>query len=709
MNQEVASGLTVRSARSSRLVTVLAGHARTYRAQLALVSAILLYLGFACYMTWPLITDPAHTLYGAPGDPYGTIAFYRTLVDHGYNPFLPGTMSQFGAPAGIPIPWPRDLAAAPGTLSLYLLTACFGAVAAFGLYSLAGYTLTGVVTFLFARRLTGNTWAALLAGWAYAFYPFAAISGRGHVDFAQGWVLMLAVWRTVELLRHPTRRNGLLAGLAVVLAMWWSPYFILFAGVAYVAVTACALLLAWRGGTLRAALGPQLVAAAIIVVFLAGLALLSTAGAAEGIGTRTHTVQELNFYAARLPEYVVPDSESPLFGGDTKHYLEALWHGGSEVENSLYIGGTVLLLALAAIFFALRRRFTSGLSGAVIALALTAALAVVTSLPPEAHIFGVMVPFPSHFILQVSESWRVYSRLVLIVMLACAVLAAIGLDALTRGRAPWLKIGIMSLATIAIPLDLWTPQHGRVEKLSTPHIYRTLARQPPGLVAEYPLAAASFNTYSDIFFQGAYNKPLINGYQEDSFQERLALSLDVLADPTTAPRLATLGVRYVLLDASPASWGAWPPAGKPGSGFRLIAHEPYADLYLVTAQPQSPALAAAGEGFGVTELTKSGTLAWLEQPSGTVNLVGTCTKCRGVLSMTLLPYAQPRQVTIRDSHGRTLAHGTVGQAAPVKIPLKFSRHTSIEVIATPQGSETSPSVAVADPEFAGSGGVGAHT
>jgi hypothetical protein len=699
MNRAVTGTLVDRASRSSSSAWRLATLARARRAHIELALAIALYLAFACYLTWPLITDLAHRIYGAPGDPYGTMAFFRELVDHHHNPFLPGTISQLSGPEGLTIPWPRDLASAPGVLTLYLLTALFGAIPAYGLYTLGGYTLTGVATFLLARRLTGNAWAALIAGWAFAFYPFAAINGQGHLDFVQGWVLVLALWRMIELLWHPTRRNGLLAGLATVLAMWWSAYFILFGGVAYVAVTVAALLVAWRKRTLRATLRSQSIAFLLVLTFAAFLGVLSTAGATEGIGARTHDAQELRFYAARALEYVVPDAQSPLFGDATRHYVSTLMHGGSPIENTLYVGGTLVLLALVALGASIWRKLTPGLGGAVLALALIIIAAVITSLPPEARILGATIPFPSHFIAQITSTWRVYSRLVMVVMLALALLVAVGLDALTRGRGPWVKIGVMSLATIAIPLDLWAPQGGHVTKISTPGIYKTLASQPAGLVAEYPLAPASYNNAGDIFFQSAHGKPIINGYLENSFQEQRALSLAVLVDPSTAPRLATLGVRYVLVDAAPPTWG-WPLAGKPGAGFRLLAHEPYADLYIVTARPKSPALAAAGEGFGHAQLTETGVATWLEQPSGTIRLTGTCTSCSGVLSLGLSSYGQPHHVTIFDSDGHVLGQGPVAGPTQVSLPLHFSGgHTTLRLTATPgpqQVSEAagSPSVSV---------------
>ncbi len=675
-----------------------------------------LYLGFACYLTWPAVLHLGHGIYGAPGDPYGAMAFYRTIVAHHYDPFLSGTISQFGAPAGIPIPWPRDLASAPSVLTLYLLTTLFGVIAAWNLYVLVGYTLTGVATFLLARRLTGNAWAALIAGWAFAFYPFAAINGRGHPENMQGWVFVLAVWRLVELAWHPTRRNGLLAGLAVALCMWWSPYFILFGGVLFATATAAALFVAWRKREVRAMLGPQLLAALLVCVFLAGLVSLSTVNEGEVLGARTHTTTELEFYAAHPLEYLLPDLKSPVFGGDSRGDLASYPYDGSGIEDTLYIGITVMLLALVAFAAFVRRRVTARLSQVVLMLALVALVAVVTSMPPEAQILGVTVPFPSHFIAKLTTTWRVYSRIVIVVMLACTLLAAIGLDVLTRGRSRWARIGVLTLASIAVPLDLWAPQHGNVDEIPQPKIYRTLAHEPAGLVSEYPLAAASFNTYSDIFYEGSYGKPLVGGYQEGSFQERLAFSLAQLSNPTTASRLATLGVRYVLLDATPASWGTWPAAGEPGAGFRLIAREPYASLYLVTARAQSPALVAAGDGFGATLSTAAGPVNLLEHASGTINLVGTCTRCSGVLSMTLASYERPHRVTILDERGRVLRAGVVDNNARVTIPLHFSRHTDIRLVATPEPQplssvEGGPSVSVevADLQFTGAGQAGAHT
>ncbi len=689
MTESASTAVIAPAAWSSTFTKRLATLARARRARLELVLAVAVYLGFACQLTWPLVLHFTHSVYSVPGDPFGTMALYRELANQHLNPFLPGTLHQFAAPQGLPIPWPRNLASAPGVLSLYLLAFLFGGAPALSVYTLAGYVLTGTVTFLFARRLTGNAWAALIAGWAYAFYPFAALNGLGHNDNVQGWVLMLAVWRMVELMWHPSRRNGLLAGLAVAFGMWWSPYFILFVGVAYVTIATTTLLLSWHSKHLRQTFIPQLIAALIVVIFLAFLGILSTLAAA-GLGVRVHGLGDLYAYSARPLEYLLPDIKNPIFGGLTRHYIETHQHGSGNIEDTLYVGLTIILLALVAVAACVRHRLTHKLASAVLVLSLLSIVAVITSMPPENHIFGVTVPFPSHFISLVTTTWRVYSRFVMIVMLALSLLAAVGLDVLTRKRSPRTRITIMLLATILVPLDLWYHTDKAVIKLSTPGIYKTLARLPKGLVAEYPLPADGYDLYSDFYYHNIYNMPMINGYPEGSVQESRASLLFNLAEPSTAAGLATLGVKYVLVEATPSSLGL-PPSGEPGAGFHLIKHEPYGNLYTVTASPTI--LVTPGNGFIPLDRT-AGRDAWLDQTSGVIELVSACTHCEGTLSMILTSYAKPRQVTIRNS-GENLGKLTVRTPLRVSVFLHFDKHTRLELTATP-----GPQTDLQQPEFA---------
>ncbi len=660
--------------------------ANAHRRALGVVLAVGLYFGFACYVTWPLVTDPAHVFYGAAGDPYGSMAFYRELVTHHLNPFLPGHISQFSAPEGQAIPWTRDLASMPSVLVVYCLTALFGAMTANGVYILAGYTVTGTIMFLFVRRLTGNTWIALIAGWALAFFPFAVINGSGHYDYVWTGMLVLGVWRMLELMWHPSTRNALLAGLAVALGMWWAPYFILFGGVAYAAALVTTLVIAWRDRELKSVLAAQAIAAAIVVLFLGGLAALSTGPAGNSIGLRSNNVQQFNTYSARPLEYVLPDSRSPLFGSLTQHYLSTHLHGSNGTEATLYVGVTVMLLALLAVIALVRRRLDPRTSRAVIVLGFIALAVAVCSAPPEARVFGLLIPFPSHFIAKVTSTWRVYSRFVVIVMVALVALASVGLSSLVRGRRPGARMAILVAASVLIPLDLWAHSYGVINRLhpkDVPSVYYALKRQPPGLAAEYPLVPTGFDpTYDSLFFQSIHGKPLLNGYLEGTVEEHRALSLANLADPATAPRLAALGVRYVLLESTPPSYGL-PAPGTPGRGFQRLAQDAFGTLYRVTAQPAGLALPAVADGFADTETDAMGTFNWLQSPVGTLELAGRCSRCSGVLTMTVASFARPRVVTVTTSDGRVLARTQVAGPTKLTVPFSYVGHAQLDLRTSP--------------------------
>ncbi len=659
------------------------GRVAVHRRGLEVLLALAIYFGFACYFTWPLITHLSHSFYGAAGDPLGTMAFYRELVVHHHNPFLPGTITQLAAPEGQPIPWTRDLASMPGILTLYLLTVVFGSVPAYGLYALMGYTLTGLATFLLVRRLTHSTWAALIAGWAFAFYPYAIINGQGHDDNIQGWVLVLGVWRMLELMKVPSRRNALLAGAGIVFGMWWTPYFILLGGVMYAMAAVASLLVWWRRGKLREVLVPQAITAVIVVVFLGFLVVLATTGPqGNSIGLRQNNVKGFDTYAARPLEYLLPDAHSPLFGSDTAHYLKTHIHGSNPSEATLYLGITIIALALFACWAAWRRRLPGGVPAAVLLLGLVVLAALVTSGAPQTRILGVLVPFPSHFIAKATSTWRVYARFVIVVMLGLSVLAGIGLSALAQGRTRSVRMAIMLIASVVVALDLWARLPERTNTTVAPAVYDAVAREPSGLVASYPLTPVGQNKYEEIFYRDALNKPMINGYLEGTVEEKRALSLANLANPSTAPRLAALGVRYVILESTPPSYGL-PSAGKPGRGFRLLYREPFGDAYVVTARPIGPALPFAGEGFGADKRSRSGIFNWLEKPSGSIELAGSCAHCRGLLRMTVKSFDKPRLLVIATASGKVLLRRTVTGPTKLTIPVAFAHSTALRVSASP--------------------------
>jgi hypothetical protein len=694
----VTTGVTSVESRASRRrlpSTRVVAFARRHRGRLELVAAGLVYFAFACHFTWPMVRHIGSVWYGGIGDPIGSISTYTELVTGHHNPFLPGVLSQLAAPEGQPISWTRNLAAFPSITVNYVLADVFGAFVAYNLYIFIAFVGTGTVMFAFVRRLVGNAWIALICGWAYAFYPFAMLNAGGHADYAHGWVLVLMVWRMIEMHWRPTTRNALLAGAAAALAMWWTPYFLLIGGAGYVAALIGSVLVQWRERRLRPALRAHLVAAVIVGVFLVFVGALSLGPTGTGEGVRTNNLAQFNAYSARPLEYVVPDIQSPLFGSDTSHYLVTHLHGSNFAESTLYLGVTVVVLALIALIVLARRRLDPRLAGATVIVAVVAVVALICSAPPRGEVLGINVPFPSAVIMHVTSTWRAYSRFVVLVMLAATLLAGVGLHALIAGRRLPVRVLVLVLAAVVVPLDLWSTGSG-TNTNAVPADYTFLAHQPRGLTAEYPLVPAIDDDFWDIYYQSVHHMPMINGYGSGSLGEQRAVSLSNLAVPATAPRLAALGVRYIIRESAPPQYGL-PSPGVPGRGFEKLFTAASGTVYRVTARPSGPALPTISTGFFAAEKELNGTeFNWLGASAGTIELAGGCPGCHGILEMTVASFARPRLVTIEGA-GRVLLRRWVSHPVSLRLPLRAQRVENVTMTTAPGPQSIHATTGAPDP------------
>src|SRR5581483_10322351 len=128
-----------------------------------------------------------------------------------------------------------------------------------------------------------------------------------------------------------------------------------------------------------------------------------------------------------------------------------------------------------------------------------------------------------------------------------------------------------------------------------PPVYSALEKQPPGILAEYPLddpTTARNSLY--IFWQRLHGQPLLNGAGAYTRAEAIRRMLVDPRSVETARALAFLGVRNIVTRPTTYVWhpGDTPRRVSLGAGYRLVAA--YADgtkLWSVVAPPAA-ALAA---------------------------------------------------------------------------------------------------------------------
>ena len=663
----------------------------------------LLYVGWAVNMTWPLFSDPSHMVLGGLGDQTGGIAGLREQIKSGVVPFLPGTVHDLNAPDGLAVPWGVDLGSWPWLLPVWLAALVVGPTAAYALATLFGFALSGLSMQVLSYRLTHNHAAAVVAGFAFAFYPYALVKSGSHVTFVHGWPLALLAWRQLELFDQPGRRNTILACGAAILAVAFTSYYVLIGGVLLGCCAALTLFMALRRGGTADLLGlarAQLVvcgAAALYLVTLAALTIGSGGGA-----LRAHPLSQVTDYAARWHEYLVPFPRSMIFGTDTAAWIGRHQHGSNGSETTLYLGVVMILLACVGVIVAVRRTSSPRLRWGAIAALFIIIAGVYWSAPPEISLGPVTIPSPSQLVIDFTTTWRVYARFVVMVMLGVALLASIGIAGmLSRARTPVVAlVGLVLLSAVAVDF-WWRPGALRIQ---APPIYGVLRAHPGGIVAQYPLLPAGYGDSSELFWQDAQSHPIINGYAEGTYQEFRASTLYYVKDPTTVKALASLGVRYVLLPAAnDPLFLSTPYPGPPGAGLKQIAERPNGastmGLYRVTARPDL-GFVYPHSGIDGNEGDPARPFRWIVAQGARLDVdAPRCTApCQGKLRLHVLSLVKTRRLTISLSGGEQLWSGPVGPAGrDLVIPFAAGHHSEL-IFDTDPGPIPIPQVLPGNPD-----------
>lgn len=642
------------------------------RTRLWLAFGGLLYLAWAINVTWPLVQGLDHLIIGGLGDQAGALANMRETIQDHQVPFLPGTLGDFSAPEGLQVSWGVNLGNWPYLLPVWLLSLVFGPVTALGLVTVAGFVLNGISMQLLVLRVTRVHGAAIVAGFAFAFYPFFVVKSGTHPQFVHAWPLALLAWRMLEVATEASRRNIALAAAASILCLGFTSYYVLIGGILLAFAMAAALVAGWRTGRLSEQVRAQAVVGGASVVYLAGLAALTLGAGSAAL--RSHDKQELYAYAARVHDYVLPFGRNKLFGDVTQSYLQASAqaNGSNFAETTLYVGVFVLLLASLALATVVALRADRRQRAVVLAALGLSLFALAASAPPKVSIAGHLVPMPSDFISDLTTTWRVYSRFASVVMLGLVVLAGVGAAFLMRrhgalGRA---VITLVLLALIAVDFT-WRP--GAADIGERPGVFALVAKQGHGVLAQYPLLPAGFGDSSDTFWQQAHGHPILNGYSEDGYNDRRALSLYYVDSRETARALASLGVSDVLVPDTPVP--GTPDPGRPRAGFRFVGRGQYgagtASVYRVVARPDLGTPYVSAGGITLPEGPREDRFTWLTGSEGTV-VVDTprcADPCRGTLRMSLTTLARPRVVTLRNEDGRLLWQGRVRARSNIRLPL----------------------------------------
>jgi hypothetical protein len=646
--------------------------------------ALAVYLVTAIGLTWPLVLHIGSGLYLSPGRPYGdytgTIATLHAMLSPFHFPFLPAHISAFNAPDGIPLNWGQNLTWLPYTIVSTILGLAFGARASFELVLLLSFVASGLSMYGLVRNVLGNRPIAILAGWAFAFYPYAVSNGE-HPIYVSGWPFALMLWAIFRMLERPALQTGALAGWATLLAMAWTSYYLLLGGIAFAACVVACLLIAWREKRLRVLVRALVPACLIVIawlVFVLGLSAVDpAAGAHEG-----NSISGVYQQSALPINYLLAPARNFLLG----HFTGAtiVRHGWVGTEKTLYLGDSLLALGLVAALAALGGRLRPVVRRATLVSAALVLGCAICSFAPSWRVFGTRIDLPSYFIFtDVTSGFRIYERFVIVIECGVCFLAAVGLwviyDAVARRHA---AMGIATAAVLAalIVCDLWAPIPNHFERLVPDHIFTILARQPPGAYADLPLEPAdALSDYTPLFDQGFAGRPVVNGYGPATYDEYRDVSASNIALERSRATLQAMGVKYLLYELHPVYPYAAGPV--PQHGVKLIAQDAFARLYRNTTPPTS--LINAVSGFSYPGGPASRRYRWIAAPRAIVQVQAVCDRCTGLMTFDTATFGQPRTVTIRNAGTGALIATQRGTDLAWRLNLHFDRTLTLAITTTP--------------------------
>jgi hypothetical protein len=568
--------------------------------------AALLYLGMGTAFTYPLILNLQTSFYGFPGDPYGLsglwwlkYAIFDLHISPLYSPIV-------GYPFGTYYMYPSFILA---SITLFF-TLLFGEVASFNLAILFSFVMAGAGAYYLIYLITENKYASFVGGCIFTFAPYHFAHAIHHLTLAQIQWFPFCLALLFKLRIDRSYKNTLLFTLFLLLQMFSDAYYALFAVIMVLTFVAAWIysdhLKSIDHKTIK--LGLLSLSITIIISALAYIFLMRPATSHAGV-VPIRGLSELVTYSARPWDFFVPMIYHPLFGNYTFNFVMSHLHGSNPVEQTIYLGYIPLLLALLAIYCKKTGRImpdkTNQESFAIFFSMVLVVVSLLFMLPAYVQVGDHRIPFSlSYLLYMVTSIFRVMVRFDLLIMLAMAILASIGLKYLTKSKVAILIILSLIMleytpVPVSDPLRLAAATRpgqtfpyseenyqGDTTVFKIPEIYYWIAEQNNiTIMAEYPMVEAPGENesifYRYLFYQRIHKKTLINGASPESKAlNRLVSSIN----DSALNILSELGAKYILVHD---------PMKVENPRLKLIRHSENINLYEISGNSpvEGPSLA----------------------------------------------------------------------------------------------------------------------
>jgi hypothetical protein len=490
---------------------------------------VALFAVLTVVMTWPQVTRLATSAAGHQD-------VFFNMWRFGWVAHAMATAPLHVLDGNIFHPEPRaltfsDAMPVEASIAAPLLWAAVPPVLVHNLLLLAGIVLSASGIAMLATSLTGSRAAGITAGIIFAFVPYRF---EHYMHMELQWTVWIpwAFWALHRTFETGSRRHAGLVGAFVALQFMSSIYYGVFLAT-LLGLAAALFLCATRKGDLKSRLSALGIAAATAAILTAPYAI-PYAATKQRVGPRSEE-QALTF-SARPSNYLVATDSNYLYGQRSEPR--------GRPERRLFPG--ILPLLLAVVGLLLRRPSVE---------AIVYLLVLVAAFEMSLGFYGYTFDFLYHHV-PPFDALRAPARLGMFVVFFLAILAAYGhaaLEMATPARIRWVLLVAISSVLL---LEYWVAPLRLVPfPNDPPPLYAWLAKQPRGVVTEFPMPTADtlpgdeprYAYMSTFHWMPTYNG--YSGYYPPSYLTRLE-QLRTMPDDSALEALVRDRVRYVIVHSS---------------------------------------------------------------------------------------------------------------------------------------------------------------
>jgi hypothetical protein len=492
------------------------------------LAALATFAALAVVHTWPLASDPgtlsrvdnadtqlnswilawvAHALVTQPLRLFNANIFYPDPLALAYSEhlFVQGVL-------GAPLAW---IGASP--------------VLVFNLLVIGGLALTGWATALILHRWTDDWWAAI-AGGSLAAFNTHTLTRMGHVQAMHVEFLPFVLLYLDHLHEDPRPRSALALGVSFALQSLCSVYLMVMTVITVVA-SSLARAGEWFATARLGRFARNAALAAVVAAALCGPFLWPYAQVRSGQGV-TRPMDEIALYSAVADDY--------LSTAGRLHY--ALWsHRFYRPADALFPGFAGLLLTAGALVTGLAWRDRRARM-----LLVTGAAGVALSFGANLPGYGIL-----HTVFPLLQGTRATTRFGYLGLLAVAGLSAFALARLRLRVGPRWRTALGAVALLLVTVEALRAPMGFVEYRGIPQVYDALAREPRGVVVEYPWHSPRFvaSNAPYVLASTRHWQPLVNGYSGlvPASYERNNELVRTFPDPDAFDGMRRIGVTHFVV------------------------------------------------------------------------------------------------------------------------------------------------------------------